>query len=60
LGCGREVLRKFHKLGQFQNETIFLSPQGAMGLKGREAAATAAEPPKSPVFCGEAAKNAHE
>jgi hypothetical protein len=47
-------------LSQFQNETIFLSPRGAMGLMGREAAATAAEPPKSPVFCGEAAKNAHE
>jgi hypothetical protein len=37
---------------RFQNETIFLSPRGAMGLKGREAAATAAEPPESPVFCG--------
>jgi hypothetical protein len=31
-----------------------------MGLKGREAAAPAAEPPESPVFCGFAAKNARE
>jgi hypothetical protein len=31
---------------------------GRKGLKGREAAAPAAEPPKSPVFCGFAAKNA--